>query len=48
MAEAMGIKFLAQENNSSRKSQPGIEPGHQAWNLTIARLMLWQHCPLTM
>ena len=27
VAEAMGVKFLAQGNNSSRKPQPGIEPG---------------------
>jgi len=26
VAEAMGVKFLAQGNNSSRKSQLGIEP----------------------
>jgi len=26
VAEAMGVKFLAQGNNSSRKSWPGIEP----------------------
>ena len=27
VAEAMGVKFLAQGNNSSRKPHPGIEPG---------------------
>ena len=36
------IKFLAQGNHSSRRSQAGIEPGHQAWNLTITRLVPWQ------
>jgi len=27
VAEAMGVKFLAQGNNSSRKPQLGIKPG---------------------
>jgi len=27
VAEAMGVKFLAQGNNSSREPQLGIEPG---------------------
>jgi len=27
VAEAMGVKFLAQGNNSSRKTQLGIKPG---------------------
>jgi len=26
-SEAMGVKFLAQGNNSSRKPRPGIKPG---------------------
>ena len=34
-----GGKFLAQGNN---RSQPGIKPGHQTWNLTITRLMPWR------
>jgi len=35
VAEAMGVKFLPQGNNSSRKPQ-------LAWNLAITRQMPWQ------
>jgi len=35
----MGVKFLAQGTTAVERSQPGIKPGHQPWNLMINRLM---------
>jgi len=39
VAEAMGVKFLAQgKKNSSRRPQLSIKPG--TWNLAITRQIL--------
>jgi len=42
MAEAMVYSFLLNETTAVERSQPGLEPGHQPFSLTITRLMPWR------